>query len=102
MTGVMRDNNPDIPEDDYEGLWQVACARQTLCLSLARIVEQKPVAQDEFEFVVEFIWRDGTLFKLGPCCGATEAEVPPVWQFPYTVKKISGGFRVMEGPVYVP
>jgi len=51
---------------------------------------------------VEFVWLDGTLFKLGPCCGATEAEMPPVWQFPYTVKKIDGQFKVMEGPVYIP
>ena len=99
---VMRDNNPDTPEDDYEALWQAVCTRQTLCLFVARIVEQKTVAQDEFKFVVEFIWRDGTLFKLGPCCGATEAEAPPVWQFPYTVKKVNGAFEVMEGPVYVP
>jgi hypothetical protein len=99
---VIRDNNPDIPEDDYAALWQAVCTHQTLCLSVARIVDEKVVAQDEFEFVIEFIWRDGTLFKLGPCCGATEAEMPPVWQFPYTVKKIEGKFQVMEGPVYMP
>lgn len=99
---MMREQNPDIPADDYAALWQAVCTRQTLCLSLARIVDEKAVAQDEFEFVVEFVWRDGTLFKFSPCCGATEAEMPPVWQFPYTVKKIDGQFRVMEGPVYVP
>jgi hypothetical protein len=99
---VIREQNPDIPADDYAALWQAVCTRQTLCLLVARIVEQEQLAQDEFEFVVEFVWIDGTLFKLGPCCGATEAEMPPVWQFPYTVKKIDGQFRVMEGPVYVP
>lgn len=99
---VIRDNNPDIPKDDYAALWQAVCTRQSLCLSVARIVEEKAIAQDEFEFVIEFIWRDGTLFKFGPCCGATEAEMPPVWQFPYIVRKINGQFRVMEGPVYLP
>jgi hypothetical protein len=99
---VIEDNNPDIPKDDYAALWQAVCTHQTLCLSVAQIVEEKAVAQDEFEFVVEFIWRDGTLFKLGPCCGATEAEMPPVWQFPYAVQKIDGEFLVMEGPVYIP
>ncbi len=97
-----RENNPDIPKEDYAALWQAVCTRQTLCLSVAGIVEEKQVAPDEFEFVIEFIWRDGTLFKFGPCCGATEAEIPPVWQFPYTVKKIDGQYRVMEGPVYLP
>ncbi len=99
---VIRDHNPDISQDDYAALWQAVCTRQTLCLSVARIVEEKPVAPDEFEFVIEFIWRDGTLFKFGPCCGASEAEMPPVWQFPYTVKKIDGQYRVMRGPVYLP
>jgi hypothetical protein len=99
---VIRDNNPDIPADDYAALWQAACTRQSPCLLIARIVDEKSIAQDEFEFVVEFVWIDGTLFKLGPCCGATEAEMPPVWQFPYTVKKINGSFKVMAGPVYIP
>ncbi len=52
--------------------------------------------------MIELTWKYGTLFKLGPCYGATEAEMPPVWQFPYTVKKIDGQYRVMEGPVYLP
>ena len=99
---VMREQNPDIPTDDYAGLWKAACSHQSPCLLVSRIVEEDPISQDEFEFVVEFVWLDGMLFKLGPCCGATEAEMPPVWQFPYTVKKIDGQFKVMEGPVYVP
>jgi hypothetical protein len=99
---VIREHNPDIPGDDYEALWQAVCTHQTLCLSVSRIVDEKAIAQDEFEFVLEFIWRDGTLFKFGPCCGATEAEMPPVWQFPYMVKKVEGKFQVMEGPVYTP
>ena len=98
----LRVQNPDVPEDDFAALWQAACTYQSPCLFVADIVEQKSLSQDEFEFVVEFVWLDGTLFKLGPCCGATEAEMPPVWQFPYTVKKSAGQFKVMEGPVYIP
>ncbi len=99
---TMREQNPEIPPEDYTALWQAACTRQSPCLLVSRIVEEKIITQNEFEFVVEFVWIDGTLFKLGPCCGATEAEMPPVWQFSYTVKKIDGLFKVMEGPVYVP
>jgi len=99
---TLRIQNPDVAPDDYAGLWRAACGRQSPCLLVSRIVEEKIGAQNEFEFVVEFVWQDGTLFKLGPCCGATEAEMPPVWQFPYTVKKIDGVFKIMEGPVYIP
>jgi hypothetical protein len=51
---------------------------------------------------VMFVREDGTRFELGPCCGATEAEMPPVWQFPYTVIKTNDQYRVMEEPVYIP
>ncbi len=99
---TMRIQNPDVPSANFADLWRAACGRQTPCLLVSQIVDEKSIAPGEFEFVVEFIWTDGTLFKLGPCCGATEAEMPPVWQFPYTVKKIDGAFKVMEGPVYIP
>lgn len=99
---TLRIQNPDVSPEDYPALWRASCGRQTPCLLVSRIVEEKIISQDEFEFVVEFVWLDGTLFKLGPCCGATEAEMPPVWQFPYTVKKVDGLFKVMEGPVYIP
>jgi hypothetical protein len=58
-----------------------------------RLTEEKIIAKDGFEFVVEFVWIDGMLFNLGPYCRATEAEMPPVWQFPYMVKKIIGHSR---------
>ncbi len=98
----MRNNNPSIPPNDYAALWESSCTNQRPCLSVANIVDEKQVTPGEFSFLIEFIWIDGTLFKLGPCCGATEAEMPPVWQFPYTVKKIDGMFKVMEEPVYMP
>jgi hypothetical protein len=99
----MRSNNPEIPPDDYAALWEAACTVQRpACLLVANIVEEESVAQDEYKFSVEFIWIDGSLFKLGPCCGATETEMPPVWQFPYTVRRIDGQFKVMEEPVYMP
>jgi hypothetical protein len=98
----MRENNPDIPAEDVAALWEATCTRQTLCLWVSRIVEENQVASDTFEFSVEFVWKDGTLFILGPCCGASEAEMPSKWQFKYTVQKIDGEFLIMEGPVYIP
>jgi hypothetical protein len=89
------------PPSDPGQFWEEACFLLQ-CLRVAAVVEEEQIAPDEFRFVIEFMWDDGTLFKLGPCCGASEADMPPVWRFPYTVKVIEGRFFVMEPPVYVP
>jgi hypothetical protein len=39
---------------------------------------------------------------LGPCCGATEEEMPPQDEFVFKVKKINGEFKVITVPVYIP
>ena len=72
------------------------------CL-LARIAIFKELRGDKYVFQVEFSNPDGSLFVLGPCCGANETEMPPVSQFEYTVTKIAEGeFVVMNLPPYVP
>jgi hypothetical protein len=93
--------NPDSPPTDPGQFWQEACALSQ-CLQVAGIVGEEQAAPDEFHFLIEFMWDNGTLFVLGPCCGASEADMPPVWQFPYTVRVIEGQFVVMEPPQYVP
>ncbi|HLF90975.1 MAG TPA: hypothetical protein VI451_18675, partial [Anaerolineales bacterium] len=93
--------NPESPPSDPGQFWEEAC-HLLQCLLVANIVEEEQIAPDEFRFVIEFVWDDGTRFQFGPCCGATEADMPPVWQFPYMVKKIDGQMKVMEPPVYVP
>ena len=98
----MRGNNPLIPLDDYTALFESSCTNQRPCLLVANIVEEEKVSEFEFKFLVEFVCIDGTLYKRGPCCGATETEMPPEWQFPYTVKIIDGKYKVMEEPVLMP
>jgi hypothetical protein len=98
----MRNNNPEIPPDDYAALFESSCTNQRPCLLVANIVEEEKVSESEFTFLVEFVWIDGTLYKRGPCCGASETEEPPEWQFPYTVKIIDGQYKVMEEPVLMP
>jgi len=44
----------------------------------------------------------GGVFEVGPCCGATAAEMPTETQFPYTVKKVNNRFLVQRLPLYVP
>jgi hypothetical protein len=94
--------NPDVPADHYGQLFATACEVQLRCLEVRRVVRAKAVSTSQFEFVVEFNNENGTLFKLGPCCGATEKEMPTVTQFSYTVEQRGGQMRVLGLPVYVP
>lgn len=88
---------------DHPGLWAGACERAGLqCLSV-RTATFKNLQGDTYVFQVEFSNPDGSLFVLGPCCGADETEMPPVSQFEYRVSRNSDGrFRVMDLPPYTP
>ena len=95
--------NPDIDVNDHIGLWTWACDNQLLqCLGVRSVTFEQLVG-DSYIFQVEFSNRDGSLFVLGPCCGANETEMPPVSQFEYTVtRNADGKFVVMNMPPYVP
>jgi len=100
---VMRDWNPDIPAGDYAQLFASGCMFNGLrCLKVRAIVEEQEVSPGVYQFTVEFANEDGSLFSRGPCCGATETEMPTVSQFVYTVKQVGGEFLVQELPVYIP
>ena len=95
--------NPEIDPDDHVALWTWACDHQLLqCLEVRSTTFQKLVG-DSYVFQVEFNNPDGSLFVLGPCCGANETEMPPVSQFEFTVSRTADGkFVVMNTPPYVP
>ncbi|HEU0295205.1 MAG TPA: hypothetical protein VFR47_20870 [Anaerolineales bacterium] len=95
--------NPEIDPNDHIALLAWACDHQLLqCLELRSATFQKLVS-DTYVFQVEFSNPDGSLFVLGPCCGANETEMPPVSQFEYMVTRNSNGkFVVMDLPPYVP
>ncbi len=100
---TLRDANPDVSAYDYALLLERACRQNGFqCLELKSIVEQTLQSATETRFTVEFTTTDGRLFVRGPCCGATETEMPSVSRFEYTVKKIGDSFLVQELPVYVP
>ena len=99
---VLAEWNPDVPANHYGQLLASACERQLHCLEVRRVVSSKAVSASQFDFVIEFSNADGTLFKRGPCCGATEKEMPTVRQFTYRVEKRNGEMRVHGLPVYVP
>jgi hypothetical protein len=100
---VLRGWNPDVNGDDYTTLFELGCTTNGLmCLELGEVVDEEQVSPTEFRFVVEFVNDDGTLFVLGPCCGATEEEMPPQAQFTFIVKKVDSMYLVQDLPVYVP
>ena len=100
---TMQNWNPDIDPSDHITLWTKACEQNGLQCLLSRTVTFKELQGDTYVFQVEFSNPDGSLFVLGPCCGATETEMPPVSQFEYTVARdANGNFLVMDMPPYVP
>lgn len=100
---TLRDWNPDTAPDDYPKLFESGCTTNGLqCLKVRNVVKEEQVSPTEFKFVVEFSNADGTLFKRGPCCGASETEQPTRTQFDFTVTKSGDKFLVRDLPVYVP
>jgi hypothetical protein len=99
---VLAQWNPDVPANHYGQLLASACELQLRCMEVRRVVSSKAISASQFEFVVEFSNEDGTLFKRGPCCGATEKDMPTVTRFSYSVEQRNGQMRVHGLPVYVP
>jgi len=72
-------------------------------LRVRNVIEEKQISPFEYQFLVEFVTSDGSLFVRGPCCGASATDMPPQSQFVYTVvRDCEGTFRVRDLPVYVP
>ena len=95
--------NPDVDPQDHVTLWEKGCTQNGLqCLTL-RSATLKDQGDGEFVFTVEFNNPDGSLFVRGPCCGASETDMPPVSQFEiHVVKTAEGKYLVTDMPVYVP
>ena len=96
-------SNPEIDPADHVALWAWACDHQLLQCLAVRSATFKELRGDSYVFQVEFSNPDGSLFILGPCCGANETEMPPVSQFEYTVSRnAEHRYVVMNTPPYVP
>ena len=95
--------NTEIDPSDHVALWTWACDNQLLQCLEVRSATLKQLVGDSYIFQVEFSNPDGSLFVLGPCCGANETDMPPFSQFEYTVSRNSDcRFVVMSTPPYVP
>lgn len=95
--------NPQLNPSDHLALWTWVCENQLLQCLEVRSANLQHQEDNTYVFQVEFNNPDGSLFVLGPCCGANETEMPPVSEFEYTVTKTADGkFIVMNLPPYVP
>lgn len=95
--------NTEIDPTEHAALWAWACDNQLLQCLETRSISFGMLKGDSYIFQVEFSNPDGSLFVLGPCCGANETEMPPVSQFEYTVSRnAEHRFVVMNTPPYVP
>ena len=96
--------NPLIDPDDKPELLRAGCEfNGFMCLQILSSVLVRVENQNEFFFDVEFANPDGSLFVLGPCCGATEETMPPMSVFTVQVSCENGGpCQVMNLPPYVP
>jgi hypothetical protein len=100
---VLRGWNPDVNSSDHVNLWERACEQNGLQCLLVRSSSLMELQGDTHRFQVEFSNPDGSLFVLGPCCGADETEMPPVSLFEYRIaRNAEGKFLVMDLPPYVP
>jgi hypothetical protein len=98
---ILSSTNPEIDPNDHVVLIRYGCIL-LMCLEVRTIVQAEMASPTEFKFVVEFKNEDGSLFVRGPCCGASETDMPPQSQFTYLVIKVDNRFLVQGLPVYVP
>jgi hypothetical protein len=104
-TSVLEQNNPTLNPADRAALFQAACTLNGfVCnLNVLNFVHEAQLSASDFRFTVEFQNPDGSLFQLGPCCGADPALEPPWTQFDFIVHKLENGlFQVQDLPVYIP
>jgi hypothetical protein len=95
--------NPLIDENDLVSLWRNACTVNGFqCLPIKQVLNVEKFSLNEYFIKVEFQNPDGSLFVLGPCCGASEEEMPPVSQFDMYVIERGVDYFITSLPVLVP
>ena len=101
---TLADMNPTISAQDHVRLFEQACKfnGHQCGLTVKDVIEEQQISPTEFHYKITFANPDGSLFALGPCCGASPTDEPPVSEFDYTVRKTAAGYAVQQLPVYVP
>lgn len=82
------------------------CNVMGTCLPIGSIQDGDPAfnnsSPNKKYYVVTFINNDGSDFVLGPCCGASESEMPSKTEFTYEVVKVGNEYKVNTLPLYRP
>lgn len=101
---VLLDNNPTTDPDNYQELLRNACVINGFqCLRVHEIVDIEETSPNKYVISANFITGDGEIFVRGPCCGASEEDMPQESIFEFRViKDDSGEYKVLDLPVYVP
>jgi hypothetical protein len=96
--------NPTIDPDEKAELLRAGCEfNGFMCLAVLSSELVQVENQQEFIFELEFANSDGSLFVLGPCCGADEETMPPVSVFTVQVRCDDEGLcQVLNLPPLVP
>ncbi|MDA8242431.1 MAG: hypothetical protein M0Z67_18930 [Nitrospiraceae bacterium] len=68
----------------------------------AKVLDIKKVADNEYKLKIQFLKDDGSIYVYGPCCGATEKEMPSETEFDYFVQGIKGIYKVRTPPLFRP
>ena len=101
---LLIDQNPEIGPADHARLMKNSCTTNGFrCLKIKLAGIDWKNSPNEYVFTVQFQNDDGSLFVLGPCCGASDTEQPSVSFFEIRVLKVAEGeFRVLDMPPYMP
>ena len=100
---TLRAMNPSCDPNDPAALWRAGCEMNSLvCLPVSRVLEAQTLSESETLFAVEFLEKDGTVFILGPCCGAEESAMAPLSAFELRVRTQDGFSRIVDMPALIP
>jgi hypothetical protein len=101
---ILQGYNPDLDPKDKAGLLKNGCEINGIqCLQLYSADLTGQPSETEFVYTVTYRNPDDTQFVRGPCCGATEEEMPPVTEFEVHITCTEGGTcQILDLPPYVP
>ena len=101
---LLQGYNPTVDPSDFAALLEQGCTLNGLrCLQPQEITLVETPSDGEYVFSVTFLNENGELLVIGPCCGASETDSPPMSEFPFTVQEVEPGqFKVLSLPPYTP
>jgi hypothetical protein len=102
-TDFLQESNPKLDPQNTAQLLSNGCRVNGLqCLPMRSISTGLVLDQNVYSFDVQFSTPEGELFARGPCCGATEIEMPTQFIFSFKVLEQDGRYVVLDLPPYVP